>query len=70
LDGTLEVRAPGAGADHLAAREDNRVEVAALAHQRARHGFIEKGEALVDPSLLYEARPDLRQGAEFEIEIA
>jgi hypothetical protein len=68
--GALEIRASGAGSDHLAAREHNRLEVATLAPEGTRHGFVEKGEAVVHLSLLDQARSDRGQGAEFQIEIA
>ncbi len=70
MHGTLEIRASGAGADHLAARKHNRLEVASLAPEGTRHRFVEKGEAVVHLSLLNQARSDRGQRAEFQIEIA
>jgi hypothetical protein len=70
LHGALELGAACAGADHFAARKDNGVEVAALAPERARHGFVEEGEPLIHPSLLDQTRPDLSERAELEIEVS
>jgi hypothetical protein len=70
LDRALELGAADAGADHVAAGVDDRVEVAAFTSERGGHRLVEQREALVHPPLANEAGAGLGERAELEIEVS
>ena len=68
LHDPLEVGAAIAQVDHLATREDHRVELS-LAGEGAGHGLVYEGHAVADPAPFYQGGPELAQGAQIEVPV-
>src|SRR5262245_43683706 len=69
FDRSFEVGTASACSDHVAAREHDGVEGAALAAERPGHRLVEERDAFVDPALGHQAGSQLGKRAELEIEV-
>ena len=69
LAGALVLGGAGARDDHLAAREDDRVQAPGLAAERAGHRLVQQRDPLRDPAHRDEGGADLAEGAQLQVDV-